>query len=185
MERRRIDRGVGQDDREHRRHPRMDHPDTLGDARDAHRSNGQAVGVGQGDRRGRRLDEGIGRAKRLGRGRETVIGRGKRRCHGGNPRSDDVEWKPRADDPRRQEQGLTLGRRERRREHRRDLGLIGVAGGARRSVRAPARRDDPARPPVSTIAGGLGGRKVRLREADRRGREGVPGEDRRRGRRCA
>ena len=43
VERRRVDRRIGQDDREHRRHPGMDHPDALGDARDADRADREPV----------------------------------------------------------------------------------------------------------------------------------------------
>ncbi len=63
-------------DREHRRHPGVDHPDALGDAGDAGRAHGQPVGVwqGQGQRRG--LGPGVGRAERLGGGLEPGVGRG-------------------------------------------------------------------------------------------------------------
>ena len=65
----RVDRRVGQDDREHRRHPRVDHPDALGDAGDPDRADREAVGIGQGDRHGRGLRPRVGRPEGLrGRG---------------------------------------------------------------------------------------------------------------------
>ena len=47
----RLDRRVGQDDRQHRRHPRMDHPDALGDAGDPDRGRRSPSGPGSVERR--------------------------------------------------------------------------------------------------------------------------------------
>ena len=64
---------------------------------------------------------------------------------------------------------------ERRREHRRDLGLVRVARGTGRRVGAAARRDDRLGPAAAR-------REMGLRQAHRRGRERVRGEDGGRGR---
>ena len=62
LQRRRRDRGVGEDEGQHRRHVRGDHPRAFGDAIDAHRpafdlgrprgTLGEGVGRGDGPRRG-------------------------------------------------------------------------------------------------------------------------------------
>ena len=67
----RLDRGVGQDDRQHRRHVRVDHPDALGDPGDGDRRR-LAVAGRQHDGRRRHLGDGIGRAQGLGSGREPA-----------------------------------------------------------------------------------------------------------------
>ena len=63
---------------EHRGHPRVDHPDALGDPRHRH-PHGPAVGGRQLDARRRELRDRIGRPQRLGRRRQPGIGRGERR----------------------------------------------------------------------------------------------------------
>ena len=65
----------------------------------------------------------------------------------------------------------------RRREHRRDLALVGVAAGAGRGVRAAARRDDRLGPAEPAARVARRGREVGPRQSDGRGRERVRGED--------
>ena len=164
-----VDGRVGQHDREHRGHPRMDHPDALGDAaqRDRH---GPAVGVGQLDRRGHDLGHRIGRAQRL-RGRaQRVIGRGKRRHDQRQSVAHLVERQPRPDDPGRQvERALDLDACGRR-QHPGDRGLVVVTRLAGRRVGRSAGRDD-----------GVGIAEPPARVGRRRGQVGARPPDRRRG----
>ena len=145
----------------------MDHPDALRDPGDPDGSDGVAVDVGQGDRRGGGLRHRIRRPERLGRDRQAGLGRCQRRRHVGDPVPDPIEGQPRPDDPGREEQGLVGRRRDRGREHLGDLRLIGVARGSSGGVGATAGRDDGGRPPEPTAARRFGGGEVRLRQPDR------------------
>ena len=84
---------------------------------------------------------------------------------------------PRPDDPGREvERPFDLHAR-RPREHGRDLGLVGVARGAGRGVRAAAGRDDRLGPAEPAPRVARRRRQMRLRQPDGRGRERVRGED--------
>ena len=180
----RLDRRVGQDDREHRRHPGVDHPDALGDAGDPDAADREAVGIGQGDRHGRGLRPRVGRPEGLGGRGERVVGRREARRERVDAGGDLVERQPRADDAGREEERPLPGDPERAGEERRDLGLVGVAGGAGRGVGASrSSRRSPSPSPNAPLRPPDVCREVRLREPDGRGRERVRGEDRRRARR--
>ena len=100
----RLDRRVGEDDREHRRHPRVDHPDALGDAGDPDaRGPARPSGSGSVDRRRSRPSSACrssGAPRRPRRAPSSVAARRRReRVDAGG---DHVERQPRADDPGRE-----------------------------------------------------------------------------------
>ncbi len=184
MEDRRRDGRVGQDDRQHRRHPRMDHPDALGDPGHAGRRPARHAGPG-------RL-----RAIVACFVRESVV----RRATAAASSPASVATRPVATTSARPARTRSSGRRvpitpvDRSRvdstgtptasaQRLGDLELVRVAGRPGRRVRAAARRDDRPRPAVAARAGRLARGEVRLRQPDRRRGEPVRGEHRgRRGR---
>ena len=138
------DRGrVGEDDGEHRRHARVDHPDALGDP-------------GDGDGHGRRRPRPAARGGRVAifvvesvvrsatrRGREGLVGGGELAGrHAAIVAGDLVHRQPRADDARREVEDRGPGCPARSRRASADRRLVGVAGRARRRVRRARGRDD-------------------------------------------
>jgi hypothetical protein len=72
-------RGIGQHDRQHRRHRRVDHPHALGDPGHPYRPRVDPVDVLEGDGRGRDLGPRVGCSERFGGSLEGDVVRGERR----------------------------------------------------------------------------------------------------------
>ena len=133
----------------HRRHPRMDHPDALGHARDADRDR-TAVGGGQLDRRRDDLRPRV-RRPQGDRGRlEPGVAGGQAAGHDPvDPRQHQVEREARPDDAGRHRERRRWRRADRGGQPGQDRSLVGFAGGARRGVGAAGRGDDAGRPSPS------------------------------------
>ena len=126
--RRRIGRRVGEDDREHRGHPRVDHADALGDA--AHRDRRRTAVRAPAPRRGSSPSSSWSRSSGARRRRP----RAPRRSRRATPPAtraigcrDEVDRQPRADDARRQVEHLGGGAADGRRHRLADRRLVGVA----------------------------------------------------------
>ena len=174
---------VGQDDGQHRRHPRVDHPDALGDAGDAYRRPAP-VGVGQRRRSWSRpwSRESVVRSASAAASRAASVARERPGRASAMPGGDLSSGRrvPMIPVERCSVRGSVpsaVG------EERRDRGLILFAGRSRRGVRAAARRDDRAPPSRSRPADRIRRSEMGPREPDRRRGERVRREDRgRRGR---
>ena len=168
-----IGGGVGQDDRDHGRHPGMDHAHALGDAGDAHLAEREVVSR-QGDGRRRRLAPRVGgHDRRPERFPAAAVRLEVRLGQEGDPVADPVNGQPGADQAGRRGQRLHGVDPERRRERQGDGGLVVVTGRSGRRVGAAAGHDHGADAPA-------GLRQVSAAEADGRGLDEVGGEDRRR-----
>ena len=124
-----------EDDGQHRRHPGMDHPDTLGDAGDADRPSGRPVDLGKHQRHGRGLCSRVGRPEGDGRGLEPFVGGRQPRRQARDPVRDDRQRKPGSDEPGR--------------EHERPIDLDTER---RRSIRAMATWSASPAAPVAAFA---------------------------------
>ncbi len=149
VEDRRLDGGVGQDHRQHRRHPRMDHPDALGDPGYPDGAAAVAVGVREHEARRRQLGPRIGRAQGDCRCLEGIVGGRQGRAESDDPGLDQVEREAGADDPGREQERPVDDRAGGRGEQLGDTRLVGLAGGPGRSIGAAARRDDRLGPAVA------------------------------------
>ena len=167
---RRLDRRVGQDDGQHRRHPRMDHPDALGDPADPDRRPVVPSGPGSATPIVADLGPRVGRPQGGRRALSSpAVGASRPSADSvGQPAPDLVDRQARPDDAGREEQrrvgrdpdraaasglgDLAPGRRRRPRRSPRSR--------SRSSRRSPAPSHDDRRRP------------------DRRPRRGAPGDSR-------
>ena len=175
-----IGRRVGEDDREHRRHPGMDHPDALCDPAHRHRHVAtRRVRQIQARRRPFRVrirgHERTGGALEPGRVRRQAW---RERRHAGG---DDADGQAGPDEPRGHREDPGRSGPERASHRSADGLLVDIARGPRGGVRGARCGDDRPRQPVPSVAGRHRRLEVRARAADRRGRERVCGEHRRRG----
>ena len=151
----RLDGRIGQDDRQHRGHPRVDHPDALGDPADGHpdravrRASGSSIVVVAD------LGHRVGRAQRLGGGGQSGV---VHRSRAGRWRS-----RPAATLSSGRRVPMTpvdrcrtrarASRRRRSASSRPTSSLVRITGRTRRRIRAAARGDDRLSPNRSRRAG--------------------------------